>query len=78
MLIAIPCGVAKNTTSQSDSDLSPGSEKQRDVTAQIGKEIRTGRPASPREVMTVSSTCGWAAATTAAPPRVAGTTHDAR
>src|SRR6185436_10981236 len=54
-----PCGVAKNTTSQPRSDFASGSVKASSTRLRrLGNIAATGVPASLREVIAFSSTCG--------------------
>ena len=57
--MAVPLGVAKNTTSQSDSAPVPGSENARSTTPRSDGNIPdTGLPRSVRDVTASSSTSG--------------------
>src|SRR6185503_13854662 len=61
-LMATPLGVAKNTTSQPRRLRAPGSLKARSTWPRsAGNIAATALPASLREVIAASSTCGWRA-----------------
>src|SRR6266850_2044115 len=60
--MATPCGVAKNTTSQPFSAFASGSVNDRSTRPRrLGNIAATGLPASLREVIARSSTCGCCA-----------------
>src|SRR6185436_10863964 len=68
--MATPLGVAKNTTSQPASARAPGSVKARStLRRRLGNMLATGVPASLREVMVFSSTCGrWTSSRSSSTP----------